>query len=186
MVFIYSVSNLRIMKKKLKFYSGKLVLFSLGLLLSLLAVEILLGLKIIVLREFDNDGWWKWRWHTLKRLSKDSVTEFQDQFDPVLGWVPKNNFQTKDEFGTLTFNSFGIRSKKEYSTVKSKKKRIVVVGDSFTYGECVGDNETYSAYLEQLLSGTEVLNFGVHGYGLDPILQEYFCPLGNIINRNLI
>ena len=45
-----------------------------------------------------------------------------------------------------------------------------MLGDSFTFGEDVGDDETYSHHLEQLLPGTEVINLGVHGYGHDQML----------------
>lgn len=155
------------MKKRLKLYGGRAFVFSVGILLPIVVLEILLRLQIVVPHVFDNDGWWKFRWHTEKKTFNNTPTEFPDQFDPVLGWVPKNNFQTTNEFGSLSFNSIGARSKQEYQTLKQGKKRIVTIGDSFTYGECVGDEETYSAYLEKELTNTEVLNFGVHGYGLD-------------------
>jgi hypothetical protein len=34
----------------------------------------------------------------------------------------------------------------------------------------VGDDQTWSYYLQNLLPGSEVLNFGVHGYGQDQML----------------
>jgi hypothetical protein len=49
-------------------------------------------------------------------------------------------------------------------------RRVVVLGDSFTFGQDVSDDETYCRQLEQLLPDTEVLNFGVHGYGHDQML----------------
>jgi hypothetical protein len=57
--------------------------------------------------------------------------------------------------------------------------RIVTLGDSFTWGIEVGDNESYPFYLEKTLSGaqhqpTEVLNMGVGSYGLDQALLKYF------------
>ncbi len=39
-------------------------------------------------------------------------------------------------------------------------------GDSCMFGEEVDDHETLAVYLEQRLSHAEVMNFGVHGYGL--------------------
>lgn len=44
------------------------------------------------------------------------------------------------------------------------------MGDSYTFGQCVGDRETYSYYLEAILPYTEVLNFGVKAYGFDQML----------------
>jgi hypothetical protein len=43
----------------------------------------------------------------------------------------------------------------------------VVIGDSYTFGEGVNDDQTYCADLERLLDGVEVLNLAVHGYGTD-------------------
>src|SRR5262249_52920547 len=40
----------------------------------------------------------------------------------------------------------------------------------FTFGDEVSDNETFSYYLEKLLPGSEVINFGIHGYGHDQML----------------
>jgi hypothetical protein len=48
--------------------------------------------------------------------------------------------------------------------------RVLTFGDSFTFGEEVSDNETFSYYLEKLLPGSEVINFGIHGYGHDQML----------------
>lgn len=50
------------------------------------------------------------------------------------------------------------------------KLRIVTLGDSYTFGQCVGDREIYSSYLEKILPYTEVLNFGVKAYGFDQML----------------
>jgi hypothetical protein len=46
--------------------------------------------------------------------------------------------------------------------------RVALVGDSFTQGWFVDEKETIAGYLEKILGKeTEVLNFGVHGYGID-------------------
>jgi hypothetical protein len=49
-------------------------------------------------------------------------------------------------------------------------RRVLVLGDSFTFGQDVSDDETYCHQLERLLPGAEVLNLGVHGYGHDQML----------------
>ncbi len=48
--------------------------------------------------------------------------------------------------------------------------RIVLIGDSFAFGEEVADHETFAHQLEELLPQVEVLNLGVHGYGHDQML----------------
>src|SRR5262249_26983685 len=64
-----------------------------------------------------------------------------------------------------------LRGLREYPVEKpAGERRVVVLGDSFTFGENVGDEQTYAFRLERLLEGASVLNFGVHGYGTD---QQY-------------
>ncbi len=46
----------------------------------------------------------------------------------------------------------------------------MVLADSFTFGDEVSDDETYSSYLQQALPGAENINLGVHGYGHDQML----------------
>jgi hypothetical protein len=46
----------------------------------------------------------------------------------------------------------------------------LILGDSFTFGDEVSDNETYSYCLQEMLPHTEVINMGVHGYGHDQML----------------
>ncbi|MCX6709358.1 MAG: SGNH/GDSL hydrolase family protein, partial [Candidatus Woesearchaeota archaeon] len=75
-----------------------------------------------------------------------------------------------------TVNSDGFRGR-DYSIEKPKGVyRIIVLGDSFTEGFGVNDNETFSYCLEQMLNSLnisgkrfEVLNLGVGGYNT---LQE--------------
>jgi hypothetical protein len=71
----------------------------------------------------------------------------------------------------LSSNSKGLRGNTEYEyRRKAGKQRIVVLGDSFTFGSEVSDTETYVHNLESALPNTEVLNLGVQGYGQDQML----------------
>ena len=68
-------------------------------------------------------------------------------------------------------NAKGLRGKTEYEYARTAgKQRILILGDSFTFGTDVSDDETYSHYLESALPNTEVLNLGVQGYGQDQML----------------
>ena len=96
-----------------------------------------------------------------------------DQYHPVRGWTPVPGLRDAAVFfdETLSTNSRGIRGKKEYSFQKPAGiTRILTIGDSFTFGEGVRDAHTFSAYLQRMLPGAEVINLGVHGYGHDQIL----------------
>ena len=82
-------------------------------------------------------------------------------------------FRDVKAFGNkiLNTNSKGFRGKKDSPYTKNKEKlRILILGDSFTFGDEVSDDETYSYYLQEMLPNTEVINMGVHGYGHDQML----------------
>lgn len=96
-----------------------------------------------------------------------------DMYDPTKGWVPKPNLREVKAFDnkTLNTNSKGLRGKKDFSYTKNNERlRILILGDSFTFGDEVSDDETYSHYLQEMLPHTEVINMGVHGYGHDQML----------------
>lgn len=96
-----------------------------------------------------------------------------DMYDPSKGWIPKPNLRDVRVFDNkiLNTNSKGFRGKKDFPRTKNKEKiRILILGDSFTFGDEVSDNETYSSYLQEMLPHAEVINMGVHGYGHDQML----------------
>jgi len=94
------------------------------------------------------------------------------QQDQLLGWVPRNNVtgihKQPMSFDTrFTTNSRGLRDK-EYSIVKPPNViRIVVLGDSFTWGFGVNDNAIYTEILESMYENVEVINLGVYKLPLD-------------------
>lgn len=96
-----------------------------------------------------------------------------DVYDPSKGWMSKPNLRDVKAFNDkiLNINSKGLRGKKDFSYSKTKDKlRILILGDSFTFGDEVSDDETYAYYLQEMLPHTEVINMGVHGYGHDQML----------------
>jgi hypothetical protein len=96
-----------------------------------------------------------------------------DIYDPSKGWISKPNLRDMKVFDdkVLNTNSKGFRGKKDFLYIKNRENlRILVLGDSFTFGDEVSDDETYSHYLQEILPHTEVINLGVHGYGHDQML----------------
>lgn len=75
--------------------------------------------------------------------------------------------KTKEYFTNVTINRCGLRDDDINSCYfeKNNSYKILVLGDSFTFGMGVNNNETYPYYLEQLLNNSEVLNAGVIAYG---------------------
>lgn len=99
------------------------------------------------------------------------------RFDSALGWAPAPNRPSAT--GAPETNSMGIRSRIEPTTLSSDGvARVAAFGDCLTYGEGVALEDSWPARLEQLVPGTEVLNFGVDGYGLDQCYLRYRWSLG--------
>jgi len=93
-----------------------------------------------------------------------------DIYDKVKGWNVKPNVKIFNPWNgkTLNTNSKGVRGIREYSYKrKGGIGRIVLIGDSFTFGEENSDNEIVSYFLDRKLPNYEVVNLGVHGYGPD-------------------
>ncbi len=96
----------------------------------------------------------------------------QYDYVPLLRWVNRPN-QTSRTIGgwSVRINSQGFRSDEEYSYEKARDElRILIVGDSFTFGYGVAQDSSYPALLEQHLRRVtrgctvQVLNAGVNGY----------------------
>ncbi len=109
-----------------------------------------------------------------QRRYVEEYLENQDQaiyiYDEWLGWTYPPNAARHS--GTFTINSTGLRSQREYGQRPPPDTlRIALFGDSFTAGDEISDDETWGHQLEVRLNQaglrTEVLNFGVGGYGMD-------------------
>ena len=123
--------------------------------------------------ENDNDSSWRLRWVRRQNRMRRLYYTF-DEHSPTRGWAVKANARDLPAFSngaTVNTNSEGVRGQREYANPKPPGiTRILVFGDSFTFGDEVSDDETYAAQLERMLPGTEVVNLGVHGYGHDQML----------------
>ncbi len=99
------------------------------------------------------------------------------QYDSLLGWKLKPNAQGdffSGEFDVrIKNNKQGLRMDREISQKKTQKYRIAFLGDSFVWGYGVADSARVSEQLEKNLKNTEIINFGVSGYGTD----QYYLQL---------
>lgn len=119
-----------------------------------------------------DDASWRLQWVDRQQQQHGIYYRF-DQHHPVRGWAVSSNLRGVQVFGdkVLNTNSMGARGQREYACPKpAGTQRVLVFGDSFTFGDEVSDEETYAHFLEQLLPGVEVVNLGVHGYGHDQML----------------
>ena len=104
----------------------------------------------------------------------------------LFGWFPQKNINrtfTGANTIQISHNSHGFRSK-EFN-FDSKKKKILILGDSFAYGYDSEVNERFSEILQNDLEDYEVFNLVVSGYSTDQellLLKEYF----HLINPDLV
>jgi hypothetical protein len=123
-------------------------------------------------RLFTNDDpSWRLQWAARKR-DQPGLSYVIDDWSPTRGWTLKPDLRDVPFRGKLVnSNARGLRGRQEFGYEKPPGvTRIVVLGDSFTFGEEVGDDETYAHALQTLIPNSEVLNLGVHGYGHDQML----------------
>src|SRR5205823_3033719 len=109
--------------------------------------------------------------YDVETIERFSAGQNWVSFDSELGWVPTPNFDYK-RTERYHHNSQGLRADREYAALPTAGvRRIAAYGDSITY--CADRNleECWTWLLERQLPESEVLNFGVPGYGpIQPLL----------------
>jgi hypothetical protein len=118
----------------------------------------------------------------VRYFSPQEVGPVRFACDPELGNIPVPNQQgVRNAPGGFTFrysnNSLGWRGSWEYRHVKQTEYRVLFLGDSFTYGTGVDDDQTFAAQVQKALSAAqqsvEVLNAGCPGKGTDYALKSF-------------
>lgn len=114
--------------------------------------------------------------------------------DPVVGYVPTPNFAgtfAREEYEHgVRIGESGLRGE-DPRPRRPETYRIVCLGDSFTWGLGVADDEAYPHLLEQRLSrrfpgvDVQVLNAGVPGYGTADELR-YFGSRVEALDPDLV
>ena len=98
-------------------------------------------------------------------------------YDPELGWRHAKNKHVPDLYGNgvgLTTNSQQLRGTGDYALANSEDRyRILCLGDSFTMGYGVGDEDTFPSLLAQEHPAVDTINMGLGGYGLDQCYMSY-------------
>jgi tetratricopeptide (TPR) repeat protein len=97
------------------------------------------------------------------------------RYDPLLGWSHIPGWRKHRAGPSLAIDSLGFRGTEDYAVPKpAGARRIAILGDSFTFGADVGDDENYPALLARLLKGrAEVVNMGVSAYGIDQMALHF-------------
>ncbi len=109
------------------------------------------------------------------------------EFDPELGHRHKPNldfvhvWNGHDNVSSIRTNDFGLRSTSVPVTKKRGEYRILALGDSYTFGYGVGDDDAFPAVLGRMLKHAGepsyddiiVINAGVSSYGTAQELLYY-------------
>jgi len=108
-------------------------------------------------------------------VSKITLQERGHVFDRDLGWRPLPNIRKRNAFwGTdepAFTNAQGLRDGEHAYARPPGVKRVVVLGDSFTFGVGVDYGERFTELLER--EGLELINLGVNAYGTDQEVRRY-------------
>lgn len=102
------------------------------------------------------------------------ITGHRYIYDSTLGWRNIPGWESTSFNHKLTINSKGLRDREHPYESPPGIFRILALGDSYTWGYGVADDEIFTQVLESRLLGGqpswEVINAGVSGWGTD---QEY-------------
>ena len=90
------------------------------------------------------------------------------QYDSELGWsfIPSNRgaiVYPGEAHHFIEINEAGFRD--DSFEDLERKRKVVVIGDSFVSNVSVASDDVFTEVLEERLEATSVLNFGVNGYG---------------------
>lgn len=129
---------------------------SISLVLSLIAAEYVLG------------------WNQQRIQSSEVMQPGLIRYDAGIGWRLNSNWQGQhshyDYDVSYTTNPYGFRGDADFSKPSAGVARIALLGDSFTFGLGVNDDETFAVELSRRDQSREYLNLGFPGYSTD---QEY-------------
>ena len=141
--------------------SPRRVLFSaIVLLLVMLAVE---GAAFATTRVLVERGWIAY----VPRFSNHDISRYLHLRNPTLGWGPAIGADG---------NVVEPQPRPDPLSTPGESPCTSTYGDSFTYGAEVEDDEAYPHFLSQI-TGCNVRNYGVDGYGSDQALMLFRAQL---------
>ena len=79
-----------------------------------------------------------------------------------------------DTIFSARINNIGARGEDTNLAELKEKMSIIFLGDSYTFGWRLRDNETFPSYFSDLVEDKAVvINFGMGGFGLDHLIANY-------------
>lgn len=155
----------------------KLSVLSLALIFTVILIE-----KVILKKQSDPEQ--DWRLKGLFQLDSELIYSHKKNFSR--NW--KFNDGNRKYIEVVTINNLGLRDNK-FKPKDQFDKRILIVGDSMTFGHGVKNDESFPNQLELIYSenstNVDVLNAGVKGYGTDQV-YKFFKKRLLIVNTDLL
>ena len=110
-------------------------------------------------------------WNWVKARLQDGKVNFDPRFeyDETMGWKNAANINTvvKDQ-GNIRTNSQGMRNDGDFSLEPAPgRPRLMIVGDSYSFGFGVSNDETYAYELARMMPDWDVMNLAVSATGTD-------------------
>lgn len=143
-------------------------------ILKLLAVNIVILLLIFIFVEGLSSGVLFFRGLVQNQVI---VGKQHAEHDDQLGWVNTPDTYIEDMYGPGVYvrtNSQAFRNNKEFSfDIESGMVRILCLGDSFTFGYGVDNDNNWCNLLTAVDDRLETVNMGQNGYGIDQIYLLY-------------
>jgi hypothetical protein len=93
-------------------------------------------------------------------------------FSSTCGWALRPGFQGLLHDVPTTVNDRGYRGRPHPEARTQGTTRVVMLGDSITFGSRVRDHEPFAALVEIRSPHREVVNLAVEGYGTDQELRQ--------------
>ncbi len=114
-------------------------------------------------------------------LAVDSLFDRPDepilqQYDPELGWSGIPSLAIEDAWGAgrdVHTDDRGFRIVPSSGSGSDVRSRAICSGNSFTYGQGVGDEDTWCHLLTRIDAIDETINLGQPGYGVDQAYLRY-------------
>ncbi len=159
-------------KKSFNRYIGLVLFYSASVFLLLEAsLRIYYAVTDKIPPHFDYSVRKEWQWVRERATSGNASFNEKFDYDPWIGWNNRANLYTEE----VKINAEHMRNKQEFSAgPHPRQKRLVILGDSFSFGYGVSNEQTYAAQLaDNYLQDWEVLNLSVSATGTDQQIINY-------------